>query len=340
MKSHATPAPSLAALALLAACSEWGARGQPSPEMALVLPSVEAVWWTDVSTVPPQEQADILFVIDNSGSMGDEQEALAENFPNMLGYLSRGLDYRVAVVTTDPYDLGILHEVGPYSYAHPNQEDPAAVFADLAHVGAQGSWYESGADAAWSAIELRNFEGHEANLQWYRPDAEQLHFVFVSDEDDHSQIYQQAFIDWLKHGFPAHKTVVAHAIVSQPDDDPACTFGFAIGWRYSDYAKETGGVDLSLCDEWSSTLQAIGEAAITFDPEIPLSRNPVVDTITLRVDFGAEVSVCAPEPGRLDVCAEAPAVYRPGRNSVVLLDVPYESWARVEVTYQVEGAWE
>src|SRR5262245_34619860 len=44
---------------------------------------------------------DLLFVIDNSGSMGQEQTNLIANFPNFINVLDMsGLDYRVAVTTT------------------------------------------------------------------------------------------------------------------------------------------------------------------------------------------------------------------------------------------------
>jgi hypothetical protein len=46
--------------------------------------------------------ADILFVIDNSGSMADEQENLVRNFQTFIDVLANSdLDYRIAVVTTD-----------------------------------------------------------------------------------------------------------------------------------------------------------------------------------------------------------------------------------------------
>ncbi len=43
---------------------------------------------------------DVLFVIDNSGSMGQEQTNLIANFPQFINVLDNsGLDYRVAVTT-------------------------------------------------------------------------------------------------------------------------------------------------------------------------------------------------------------------------------------------------
>ena len=47
------------------------------------------------------EKMDVLFVIDNSGSMGQEQTNLIANFPAFITVLNNsGMDYRVAVTTT------------------------------------------------------------------------------------------------------------------------------------------------------------------------------------------------------------------------------------------------
>ncbi len=316
-------------------CIEWSVRGEEPPTVVPVgVPGNEPDSWIDDYILPYRETADILFIIDDSGSMADEQTALRENFTPMLETMQNsGLDYRVAVTTTDvtlgvSFGQGRLHTVGPHSFAHSLQTNPVGIFQGLADVGTQGSSGERGGDAAWAAIELRTFPGYEANLAWYRPNADQLHFIFISDEDDQSDIGQQEFIQWLWHGFPEEKFVQAHAIVSQPEDDPDCTFGFAIGWRYSDYAKETDGVDYSLCDDWSQTLEDIGLQTAGPNPELVLSHNPVVESIELEAD-GITYEVCD------DGC---PAIYRPGRNSVVMLEIPYVGGTEVHVSYQVAGS--
>ncbi len=47
-------------------------------------------------------QVDILFVVDNSGSMSTEQRRMANSFPNFVQGLDlAGLDYRIGIITTD-----------------------------------------------------------------------------------------------------------------------------------------------------------------------------------------------------------------------------------------------
>ncbi len=54
-----------------------------------------------------EAKIDILWVIDNSLSMADEQEALRENFNSFItNFIKKGYDYRIAVITTDAYYTG------------------------------------------------------------------------------------------------------------------------------------------------------------------------------------------------------------------------------------------
>lgn len=54
----------------------------------------------------PQNKVDVLLVVDNSGSMGEEQANLAANFGAFVDTLEdAGADYRIAVTTTDVQNL-------------------------------------------------------------------------------------------------------------------------------------------------------------------------------------------------------------------------------------------
>ena len=66
-------------------------------------------------TVPaaPPVPVDILFVVDNSGSMADEQANLAANFNFFIDQVAGTVDYRIGIVTTD---LDSQVEVSPRNY--------------------------------------------------------------------------------------------------------------------------------------------------------------------------------------------------------------------------------
>src|SRR5690242_3805101 len=56
------------------------------------------------------EKTDILFVIDNSGSMAEEQQGIARELPAFIDELKKGAgtghDFQVGVVTTTVYQNG------------------------------------------------------------------------------------------------------------------------------------------------------------------------------------------------------------------------------------------
>lgn len=69
-------------------------------------------------TVPAVEPspADILFVVDNSGSMADEQQNLAENFTFFINQIAGSGDYQIAIVTTDQSTESTPNEPDPGEY--------------------------------------------------------------------------------------------------------------------------------------------------------------------------------------------------------------------------------
>jgi hypothetical protein len=164
--------------------------------------------------------ADVLFVVDNSGSMADEQENLARNFAAFINEIAGAGDYQLAVVTTDldsptgerggrvtvqykstaPFaiqgglnvsacmDVGIEHGCfrGPdpgkriISSALPKQEQIDG-FATNVLVGSCGSGTEKGLDAMIRALERS--ESGDCNQGFLRPGSN-LVVVIVSDEED------------------------------------------------------------------------------------------------------------------------------------------------------------
>src|SRR4051794_28884306 len=95
--------PSLLVLGALAACGPTSrGPGGGGGDVDGAPPEIDA------PVAPPSdgneqrcEKIDVLFVIDNSGSMEQEQQNLIANFPQFIHVLdASGLDYRVAVTTT------------------------------------------------------------------------------------------------------------------------------------------------------------------------------------------------------------------------------------------------
>ena len=158
-----------------------------------------------VAPVAGCNKMDVLFVIDNSSSMTEEQANLSENFPRFIEVLEEfrdgAVDYRVAVTTTG-LDLGDLPFGPPIEIPGENgalvqqttcgmtqpwleRGDPGLLscYACNATVGVSGSSNEMPLLAARLALTERIVDG--TNLGFLRDDA-LLAIVIVTDEDDHS----------------------------------------------------------------------------------------------------------------------------------------------------------
>lgn len=199
---------------------------------------------------------DVLFVVDDSNSMYDDQRQLAGAFEDALpAWLASGVDFRVGVVSTDmdnPNRRGHLRELGGTQWLDRDTPQLAARFEELALVGTSGSWTEQGLGAAYTALELL---ADTDNAGFQRFDAS-LAVVVVSDEDDQTReglITVSEFIDWLPlRAEPAVASL--HAIVMSPTG----SFPEYAGERYAEVAEATGGLVEDIeSDDWSAVFDRI-----------------------------------------------------------------------------------
>jgi hypothetical protein len=150
---------------------------------------------------------DLLFVIDNSGSMGQEQTNLIANFPMFISVLdASGLDYRVAVTTTardysytmfgsfpesTQGESGEMLQSSQCSmtkrWIDKSDPNPSQTFSCIANVGTSGSSDEMPLGAIRDAFEDRMTDG--TNMGFRRSDA-LLGVVILTDENDCS--YEQS----------------------------------------------------------------------------------------------------------------------------------------------------
>jgi hypothetical protein len=165
--------------------------------------------FADAAPVEACNKMDILFVVDNSGSMTQEQANLATNFPGFISVLDAAeLDYRVGITTTGmDYDYAIDIGFGPIPSSQSGGDngellqrcnmqrrwveaaDPTAStdFACAAEVGANGPASEMPLAAMRAAFDERIADG--TNTGFLREDA-LLAVVILTDENDCS--YEQS----------------------------------------------------------------------------------------------------------------------------------------------------
>lgn len=247
------------------------------------------------------DKVDILFVVDDSCSMEEEQVTLAAGFVSFAEQLdSSGTDFRLGVISTS-YDYGDPLRgslIGEPAFLTAESEDYVSEFASRAQVGIGGLDKEKGLEVAVKATST--VANLELNDGFVRSEARML-FIFVSDEEDCSdggaltgqsadECYFQPdlLIPVAEHvqRFRELKDdlsdVQAAAIVGLDAD--ACQNVFP-GERYVKVAQLTGGLVGDICQgDWSDVLSELGLNASGVLRSFQLSQGAVPDTIEVFVD--------------------------------------------------------
>ncbi|WP_233610286.1 choice-of-anchor D domain-containing protein [Corallococcus sp. AB049A] len=267
---------------------------------------------TDRFIQQAEARVDVLFVVDNSGSMMEEQQSLGANFAAFLSQAAAAqVDYRIGVTTTglDPSpggwsecpggalggENGRLFPVDGTSprIITPETPNAAGVFANNTHVGVC-HWNEQGLDATWRALSdplLYNLDDprtpqlNDGNGGFLREDAK-LAIIVLSDEEDFSSqpvAFYETYLLALKGNDPSK--VSFNAVVG-PEDLTTCTTSSSSGSRYMELARRLNGVVDSICTpNWAASLEKLSESAFGPNRAFPLSELPEdPGAIAVRVD--------------------------------------------------------
>jgi len=247
----------------------------------------------DVSRVEYEEKfvqadtevvVDVLFVIDNSGTMTEEQSALRASFEGLTSLLSDlDADYQVGVITTDvedPEQSGRLQ--GDTPIISPAVDDIEAAFASASAVGTVGSRSEQGLEAVHLAMTDAVADG--ANSGFFRADAA-LDVIVVSDEDDHSPGLVADYVAEYQ-AFKGERRVAVSAIVGDMPDGCVSPDGDASpGTRYVEAAQTSLGHVGSIClPDWIPVLEDIGFALAGVGDTFVLEGLPDATTLEVRVE--------------------------------------------------------
>lgn len=256
---------------------------------------------------------DILWVIDNSGSMKSSQDNLAANFKSFITRLkSLNYDFHMAVTTTDTFmakwankpQLARVRD-GSKTAGHSgvfvmdqNTPDLEQVFITNITQGTAGY----GDERAFSSF--REALQSNLNADFRRQDAF-LAVIIVSDEDDFSAetgsyLYQD-YDSPLMHPITDYVTYLDSLTGNQGTRnfnvsaiaayDQACLDklnaeipGRILGRRYAELVDATGGVKGSICDNFGDSLSVISDTIIELSSTFVLSRVPIEETIRVIVN--------------------------------------------------------
>ncbi|MEC8192458.1 MAG: choice-of-anchor D domain-containing protein [Myxococcota bacterium] len=213
-------------------------------------------------TVPANPPSDIVFYVDQSGSMSDDQARLASNFTTFISELNTySTDWQI-IVANDQWNTGCNNTSGVLMPGSPNY---TTRFGDAVSSG--GGWYtEAGLTVVSEAIDKT--DAGECNYGFLRPDA-MLHIIMVSDEVEQSPSTWNWYVDKIIAKKGSSANVKFSAIAGDyPGGCASASGGSAdAGDGYYQPVVATDGVFLSICSDWAtpSNLSMLAAASVQME---------------------------------------------------------------------------
>lgn len=234
-------------------------------------------WITDGFEKSGQSYSDILFIIDDSCSMAEEQSNMALNFNYFINSLTTlSVDFHIGVITTtSPIFRG--------AFISNSTLDPVSEFSSQIMAGTAGSSQEKGLEMAY----LATGSGGQAapGTPFFREDAF-MALIFISDEEDQSY-YPVSFFEHYFHSLKrASNMIIAHAVAG---DYPFGCSTAVFGAGYYDFVNSMFGEFLSICSpDWGVGMELLATQS-TGTTSFELSQIPIQPTIKVFID-GVEMT--------------------------------------------------
>lgn len=296
------------------------------------------------------KKVDILWVIDNSGSMKTSQDNLASSFSSFINrFQTQGFDFRMAVTTTEAWARqfdanstlsmikdGAVLQKNPKIETHSgyyvmDQNTPNLV--DVFAINAKQGTIGNGDERPLESMKQTLLDSR--NSAFRRADAF-LAVIMVSDEEDSSgpssdwqsngTFYTpQSYVDFLNSLSGSGNFNVSVITVDSNDCRTQLnTDGFnrTVSTRMPELADLTKGIKASLCGNFGTSLDVISNNIITLSSVFKLSREPDLSTLKVYVD-GVQIAE-DPVNGYTYDPAEMTITFHgtsaPGANSSVKID--------------------
>jgi len=299
---------------------------------------------------PEPQDVDVLWVVDTSCSMLDEQEALATNGPNFFEFfVEADVPFHIGATSTnvdEDQTVGLDGRLsGEPGFLTMDTPDLGSAFLDRTLLGIDDQHrFEKGLHAAWTALEVL---GDTDNAGFLRDHAN-LAVIIVSDEPDFSETDMgqaenwtvwQDFVPWLNEfkGADSEQQTQLSAVVGigvEGFDDPeGCNLdpeaehwgeGALRGDGYLEAARATGGSYQSICtDNWATVLSRMALTSAGLADTFELDEQPVPSTIAVEVN------------GR----SETRWTYKPDVNGVYFTELSAIPRSGEQVTVKYRVAW-
>lgn len=260
----------------------------------------------DVFQLLGQPKADVLFVVDDSGSMGDKLQALANNFSTFSALATTSnVDSHFAVTTTSASNTSCTSgtctpvssvAAGGWFYRNPGANIPAvtttqnawAFSAAVSALGTGGLGIETPLETAVLALTPPLITG--ANAGFLRADAN-LGVVVVSDAGDQSPNPVSYYLSRLVGVKGARGATALTFSVVGPfgSETSTCLFDSSHDpSRFEPLLQATGGASANICaPDWVATLESVGRKALGLHSRFTLTQSPDLSNgqqLEVRVD--------------------------------------------------------
>jgi hypothetical protein len=267
---------------------------------ALALSGLTVACNKQTYSLPGEEQAysqsvtynnkvDVVLMVDNSSSMDTYQNKLADQVPGMITALNKlGMDYRIAVVTTDMRaggNGGVF--VGSPKVLSVNSPNLATLLTGRVRQGTGGSDLERGLQSLETAL--------NTETGFIRNDA-MLAVIALSNEDDYSSGTSAQFkqyFDQLKPkftGFNGATQAWMINFIGVPNLQSSCTTALdgiykEPGLKWIDLANMSGGLVQPICDTTLSlAVDNIRKRIVEVLTDFHLGRKAKIESIIVKVN--------------------------------------------------------
>jgi len=243
------------------------------------------------------DKVDVLWVIDTSGSMSQNQQNVAAQLPSMIAaFNSVGLDYQMAVTTMDMTpngEMGRFLTTGGAAVLTEATPDMSSIISNRIYVG-DYDWHPptTGLESVQAALSGTNTVSGP-NAGFLRPNA-LLVLIFVTGGNDVSPVSTnpngyQGWLDQIRPNSPfGQKTWVAQLVGILPTDSNCQTSTWqsdAPSTAYIGLANYSGGTAASICgSNLSAALKSITNNVLGLVTAYPLNQIPALNSIQVLVN--------------------------------------------------------
>lgn len=234
---------------------------------------------TDSFEQDEASDVDILFVIDNSGSMLQNQTNFRNNFDSFINaFYNAGISYQIGFITTDDKAL-VLNSIITNLSSDPIFE----VNNIIDQISNSGSAYEKGILYSYLATQPGEWAG--PGSIFLRPDA-RLVVIYLSDEPDQSDsdATPTQVANYLLALKGSLSKITAHAVTGDFPSGCSGNGSAEFGDGYYDLVSNLSGTFLSICSsDWGVQMDSLARNSILSN-SFQLSEIPVVASIEAYVD--------------------------------------------------------